>query len=112
MINTYYGGPAQHLQQTSLEEQNAFLVHLREAFPERDDLFYQRAPRKWKAMSGRSDQILGKRAMSLKLLFESAPKDCPSKHIAPCLLSESTVVPCTQVIEMVGHGVQAVGSAS
>ena len=49
--------------------------------------------RKWNAMSGRSDQILGKRAMSLRLLFESAPKDCPSKHIAPCLLSESTVVP-------------------
>jgi len=32
MISTTYGGPAQ------------YLVHLWEAFPERDDLFYQRAP--------------------------------------------------------------------
>ena len=33
--------------------------------------------RKWNSMSARSDQIIGKRAMALKLLFESAPKVPP-----------------------------------
>ena len=31
--------------------------------------------RKWNQMSGRSHQIVGRRAMSLKLLFEHAPED-------------------------------------
>jgi hypothetical protein len=31
--------------------------------------------RKWNQMSGRSHQIVGRRAMSLKLLFEQAPED-------------------------------------
>jgi uncharacterized RDD family membrane protein YckC len=30
--------------------------------------------RKWNSMSARSDQIVGKRAMALKLIFESGTK--------------------------------------
>ena len=36
---------------------------------------YQVLVRKWNEMSAKSDHIAGKRAMALKLLFESAPQE-------------------------------------